>query len=223
MPQARSHTRVKVCCIASVAEAAAAVGAGADALGFVGPMPSGPGRIDDDQIRRIVPTVPPPAATFLLTSETEPSAVVDHVRRATVNTVQLVDRVAEDTYATLRAELPAVRIVQVLHVEDDRVLDDLAEVDVHVDAILLDSGRPNAPVRELGGTGRVHDWDLSRRVVEHSMRPVFLAGGLHAGNVGAAIDAVRPFGVDVCSGVRTDGALDLGKLIAFLGAVRGSE
>ncbi len=87
-------------------------------------------------------------------------------------------------------------------------------------AILLDSGRPNAAVPELGGTGRVHDWMVSRRVVEAVDVPVFLAGGLRAGTVAEAVAAVGPFGVDVCSGVRTNGRLDAGKLEAFVHALQ---
>ena len=89
-----------------------------------------------------------------------------------------------------------------------------------VDAFLLDSGKPGAAIPTLGGTGDVHDWDISAAFVAASPRPVFLAGGLTAANVGAAIARVRPFGVDLCSGVRTDDRLDAAKLAAFVGAVR---
>lgn len=211
--------RVKVCCISTVAEAALAVRFGADALGLVGAMPSGPGPIADDAIREIAATVPPPVATFLLTAETEPAAVVAHGRRTNTSTLQLVDDVPVETYAAIRSELPSVRIVQVLHVEGDASIADAERVSPHVDAILLDSGRPTAAIRELGGTGRVHDWDVSRRVVDAAAVPVFLAGGLTPDNVTAAVAQVRPFGVDVCSGLRTEGHLDEDKLSAFFAAL----
>jgi len=214
-----ARTRIKICCIASLEEAAMAIAAGADALGLVARMPSGPGPIADELIAEIAAAAPPPVATFLLTSETEPEAVVDHVRRCGTNTVQLVDAVPEATYAALRARCPAVRIVQVLHVTGPETLEEARTVAPRVDALLLDSGNPAAAVKELGGTGRVHDWAVSRRIVAEAGRPVFLAGGLRAANVGEAIAAVRPFGVDLCSGVRTDGALDAEKLAAFMDAV----
>lgn len=213
--------RLKVCCIASVEEARLAVDAGASALGLVGAMPSGPGPIDDALIAAIAARVPPPVAAFLLTSETAPDAVVAHVARCRAGVVQLVDAVAPATYEALRRALPAVKIVQVVHVVDEGAVEEACRVAPHVDAVLLDSGRPGLAVKELGGTGRVHDWSVSRRVVEACGRPVFLAGGLRADNVAEAVRAVRPFGLDVCSGVRTDGRLDAAKLRAFVAAVRG--
>jgi phosphoribosylanthranilate isomerase len=207
--------RLKVCCIASPAEAALAIRAGADALGLVGKMPSGPGPIDDALIADIAKTVPPPIATFLLTSETTEDAVVAHIQRCGANTVQLVDRVSPSVHRAIRRDLPAIRIVQVVHVEGPDSVAEAVEAANTADAILLDSGNTRAQIRELGGTGRTHDWSLSRRIVESCAKPVFLAGGLNAGNVAAAIAAVRPFGIDVCSGVRTKGALDEAKLAAF--------
>jgi phosphoribosylanthranilate isomerase len=204
----------------SIEEARTAVAFGASAVGLVGRMPSGPGPIEDALIASIAATVPPGVASFLLTSETEPDEVVSHVRRAGTNTVQLVDRVAPVTYAALRQALPAVKLVQVVHVVNEESVAEAVACAPHVDGILLDSGSFAGAVKELGGTGRVHDWALSRRIVEAVERPVFLAGGLRAENVAEAIRRVRPFGVDLCSGVRTDGKLDRAKLEAFMEAVR---
>ena len=115
--------------------------------------------------------------------------------------------------------MPGVSLVQVVHVTGKRALDEVRAAAPHVDAVLLDSGRPEAAVKELGGTGRAHDWTLSRRIVETAGVPVFLAGGLNAENVGEAIAAVGPFAVDLCSGVRSQGALDEAKLRRFVDAV----
>ena len=217
------RTRLKVCCIASPAEAALAIHLGADAVGLVGEMPSGPGPIDDALIATIARSVPPPVATFLLTCRTRAADIVAHVLATGVNTVQLVDEVDDDTFALLRDRAPHVRIVQVLHVQDKSVLADADRLAPNVDAFLLDSGRPNAAIRELGGTGRTHDWTLSARLVAQSPRPVFLAGGINPANVQDAIRAVRPFGIDLCSGVRTNGALDEGKLRALVSAIRAAD
>lgn len=218
--------RVKVCCISSIAEADAAVAAGADALGLVASMPSGPGVIADDLIATIARNVPPPVATFLLTSRTDGEAIADHAHAACVNTVQIVDAVAPSEYAVVRRRLPALRIVQVVHVVDDDAIGQAIAAAEHADAILLDSGRPNPPPgssepRTLGGTGRVHDWTVSRRIVESVRTPVLLAGGLNPDNVAEAVRLVRPFGVDVCSGVRTAGSLDRAKLAALVRAIKG--
>ena len=212
--------RVKICCIASVEEAALAVRHGAAALGLVGRMPSGPGVIDDQLIAKIAATVPPPVATFLLTSETEPEAIVDHVRRCGTNTVQIVDAVGPAAYRALRRAMPAVKIVQVIHVTGPEAVTEAMDRAPLVDALLLDSGRPRAPVRELGGTGRVHDWSLSRKIVAEVPCPVFLAGGIRPENAAEAYRRVRPFGIDLCTGARRDGRLDperLGGLFAALG------
>ncbi len=217
------RTRIKVCCISSVDEARLAIMAGADALGLVSRMPSGPGTISDRAIATISRTVPPGIDTFLLTSETQPDAVVDHVSRCGTSVVQLVSSVPPETYAALRKSCPNVRIVQVLHVEDECSVAEAKRVSSVVDAILLDSGRPNATVPELGGTGRVHDWSISAQIAEAVSLPVFLAGGLEAGNVALAIARVQPFGVDLCSGVRAGGDLDESLLRGFIASVHSTN
>jgi phosphoribosylanthranilate isomerase len=200
-----------------------AIDCGADALGLVSAMPSGPGVIDDQRIAEIAAVIPPSVASFLLTARTDADAIADQVTHARTSTVQLVDWVGVDVLRQLKTALPRTKIVQVLHVEDDAVLAQADTVAPHVDAILLDSGRPNAAVPELGGTGRVHDWDLSAKVVASSAVPVFLAGGLHAGNVRAAIDTVRPYGIDLCSGVRVDGQLQRNALMNVVRAITPAQ
>lgn len=210
------RTRIKICCIASPEEAELAVSCGADALGLVGAMPSGPGPIEDAMIARVAAAAPPPVATFLLTSETKADAIADHVRRTGPTAVQVVNHIDPGEAARLAELLPVTRRVQVIHVEDAAALDLIEAYAPHVHAFLLDSGRPSLAVPELGGTGRVHDWEVSAEFVRRSSRPVFLAGGLNAGNVGEAIRSVRPYGLDLCSALRTNGALDTAKLRRFI-------
>ncbi len=214
------RTRVKICCITSPAEARAVVMAGADALGVVGAMPSGPGPVDDDTARAVVAEAPPGVSAFLLTSEVRAEALIDHVLRIGAPVVQIVRHIDPAAHAVLRAAAPWVKIVQVVHVEDETSLELARGYAIAADALLLDSGRPEAEVAELGGTGRRHDWSLSRRIVSLVDKPVFLAGGLSEGNVGEAIEVVRPYGVDLCSGVRTMGKLDIRKLSGFFAAVK---
>jgi phosphoribosylanthranilate isomerase len=210
---------IKVCCIASVEEARTAIAHGASALGLVGRMPSGPGPIEDQLIKEIAAAVPPPIATFLLTSETMADDIILHHKKTHTNTIQLVDALSERKYDLLRKELPSIKIVQVIHVVDEASVDEAIEIADHVDALLLDSGNPKLSVKELGGTGRTHNWKLSRSIVERSKVPVFLAGGLNAANVRQAMEEVQPFGLDLCSGVRSNGKLDPEKLEAFFMAV----
>lgn len=214
-------TRLKICCINSEEEARLAIEYGASAIGLVAKMPSGPGPISDELIRQIAKTVPPPVATFLLTSETMVNEIIEHHKRTNTNTIQIVDSLSSGSYADLKAALHNVKIVQVIHVIDESSVEEALEISGMVDAILLDSGNPKLIVKELGGTGRVHNWNLSRMIRENSKCPVFLAGGLNPDNVRQAIEEVQPFAVDVCSGVRTDGHLDRKKLELFIRNVTG--
>ncbi len=211
--------RVKICCIASIAEARMAIRAGAAALGLVSTMPSGPGVIPWERIEEIAAVVPPPIATFLLTCSQDAAEIAEQQRRCRTNTIQICDHLVTGTYDELRRATPGIKIVQVIHVTGDESVDEAIEVARHVDAILLDSGNQKLAVKELGGTGRTHDWRLSRRIRESVRVPVFLAGGLTPDNVRDAIESVAPFGLDLCSGVRTNGELDEVKLRAFFQAL----
>ncbi len=216
-----AQPRVKICCIASAHEARLAIGAGAAAVGLVSAMPSGPGPISEPLIAEIAATVPPGVATFLLTAHQAVRDIIDQQRRLRTSTIQIVDDLTDGEYAELRDALPGVKLVQVIHVGGEASIAAAESVAPHVDAILLDSGNQRLAVKELGGTGRRHDWAISRRIREAVNVPIYLAGGLRADNVREAICAVGPWGVDVCSGVRTDGRLDAEKLAAFFAAVRG--
>jgi phosphoribosylanthranilate isomerase len=216
------HPRIKICCIQNVEEAWLAIEHGADAIGLVSAMPSGPGPIPERRIAEIARAVPPGVDAFLLTSRPDAAGLVEQVRALGVRTVQLVDRVESGVYEALQAAVPHVRRVQVVHVGGKDAVPQAVAAAGYVQAILLDSGDPSLPVKELGGTGRTHDWAVSRLIREAIPVPLWLAGGLHAGNVAEAIATVGPFGVDVCSGVRTDGRLDRVKLARFVTAVRAA-
>lgn len=196
-----------------------AVAQGASALGLVSAMPSGPGVLAEETIAQIAVTVPPPIATFLLTCEHSAEAIIAQQRRCRTNTIQLVDSVAAEVYPRLRAELPGIALVQVVHVTGPEAVEYAVAVAGHVDVLLLDSGNPALPVKQLGGTGRTHNWKLSRRIRDVVRIPVFLAGGLSASNVAEAIAAVQPFGLDLCSSIRTNDKLDPAKLRAFFHAL----
>jgi phosphoribosylanthranilate isomerase len=215
-------TRIKICCISSIEEAKLAAQYGVNAIGLVGPMPSGPGPIEIPLIREIAAMVPPGISTFLLTSETSSAGIITIYTKTHTQVLQLVDAVDNpEVYMTLKLELPHVRIVQVIHVTGPESIDEAMSVSPYVDALLLDSGNPKLAVKELGGTGRLHDWSVSRAIVELCEKPVFLAGGLNPGNVREAIEKVRPYGVDICSGLRIGGKLDEELLRRFILEVRG--
>ncbi len=213
-----ARTRMKICCISTSAEAAVAVACGADAVGLVAHMPSGPGVIEDDLILNIARHVPPPVSTWLLTSRTTARDIVEHALTCGTNTLQIVSPIDPGEYQELRLDLPAsTRIVQVVHVEDEYSFEIAQEYGRVADAVLLDSGRPSK--NELGGTGRTHNWELSAHIVSKLDVPVFLAGGLTPQNIIEAVQTVKPYGVDVCNGVRVDGRLNQTRLKEFSAAL----
>lgn len=188
---------------------------GASALGLVSEMPSGPGVIDDDSIAEIASMIPPPIATFLLTSKQNADDIVIQHTKTRTNTLQLVDHLPQSELIKLKEKLPEIKLVQVIHVLDEQSIEEAASVQNYVDALLLDSGNPKLKVKELGGTGRIHNWEISRKIVNAVKIPVFLAGGLNPKNVREAMETVQPYGLDICSGVRINGNLDEMKLNLF--------
>ncbi|MBS4027376.1 MAG: phosphoribosylanthranilate isomerase [Ignavibacteriales bacterium] len=212
-------TKIKICCIQNVDEAKLAITFGASALGLVSKMPSGPGVISEEKILEIAKSTPPTIATFLLTSLTNAEEIISQHNRCRTNTIQFVDAIPFGEYKKIRDALPGISLVQVIHVRDETAIDEAKEVQHYIDAILLDSGNPNLHVKELGGTGRTHNWNISRKLRTSVNVPIFLAGGLSPENIREAIETVLPFGVDICSGVRTNGILDEVKLEKFVAAV----
>lgn len=212
---ATNRPRVKICCISNPDEARIAIEHGAAALGLVSAMPSGPGVISEEQIAEIAATIPPSVGTFLLAALQDAESIIAQQRRCRTNTIQIVDRLIRGSYEDLRRALPGISLVQVVHVTGEESIEEAVAVAAQVDAVLLDSGNPKLATKELGGTGRTHDWKLSRRIRERIHVPLFLAGGLKPENVREAVQTVGPFGIDICSGVRTGGKLDEEKLRAL--------
>jgi phosphoribosylanthranilate isomerase len=196
---------------------------GAAAVGLVSAMPSGPGVIPEEQIADIAARVPPPVATFLLTSRQDVKDIIEQQRRCRTNTIQIVDRLTHGSYDDLRSALPGISIVQVVHVVGEESVEEAVLAAQHVDAILLDSGNPSLATKELGGTGRRHNWALSRQIREQIAIPLFLAGGLKPENVRQAVDEVGPFALDICTGVRSEGKLDAQKLRALFANLKAGD
>ena len=205
---------LKVCCISSVAEAHLALEKGADFLGLVGPMPSGPGILSLEEIKAIVGAIPGDAKTILLTSETEAEHIAASVKDLGVKAVQIVRELSVSVLSQVRSLLPDIIIFSVVHVIDESSIHTAKSYEGIADYILLDSGKPSKGI--LGGTGAVHNWDYSKQIVKELNIPVFLAGGLNPNNVRNAVDQVNPGGVDLCSGLRTNDKLDAEKLNAFV-------
>ena len=214
-----SDIRVKICCIQSLKEAKLAIKYGASAIGLVSEMPSGPGVISEDLIEQIAEQLPRKIKTFLLTSKLNAEEITLQLHKCKTNTVQIVDSVEVSVYKKLKEELSEISIVQVIHVSGEESISEAIKIEKYVDALLLDSGNQNLSVKELGGTGRTHNWEISRHIVEQIKIPVYLAGGLNAENVKEAVQFVKPYGIDLCNGVRTNNKLDEDKLEKFFNAL----
>ena len=216
-------TRVKICCISSIEEAKLAVVYGASALGLVSKMPSGPGVISEDLIEEIALSVPPGISTFLLTSLQEIDGIIEQHRKCKTSAIQICDHLVNGSHKELKKALPGIKIVQVVHVTGEESIQESMEISQNVDALLLDSGNQKLTIKELGGTGRTHDWTISKIIRESIHVPIYLAGGLNPLNVSDAIGVVKPFGLDLCSGVRTNNKLDETKLKLFFQKVRVAD
>lgn len=214
-----SVAKVKICCISNIEEAQLAIKYGASSIGLVGHMPSGPGIIKDEKIKEIVNAIPSTTNTILLTSETSAQGIINHHNKVQTSSIQIVDKIAIDQYKLLREKLGGIKLIQVVHVLNEDSILEAIDVSRYVDFILLDSGNPHLNVKQLGGTGQTHNWAISREIVKRINNPVYLAGGLNNENVRTAIDEVQAFGVDVCTGVRTNGKLDEQKLNLFFNAI----
>ena len=207
--------KVKICCIQSIDEAELAIKYGASAIGLVSEMPSGPGVISEDLIEKISAVVPSTIDSFLLTSKLDADSIIEQHRKCKTTTLQIVDKVSQDVYKQLREKLPGIFLVQVIHVLDNESISEAINVSSFVDMILLDSGNQKLAVKELGGTNRTHDWNISRKIRNAVSVPVYLAGGINANNVLDAAKEVEPFGIDLCSGVRENGKLNEERLEEF--------
>jgi phosphoribosylanthranilate isomerase len=204
--------KTKVCCISDAAEARMAAQEGADWLGLVGPMPSGPGVLSLEQAREIATSCHFSARPILLTSAQRADDILAEAAFVGVDAVQIVRHISCDEATQLKAS--ALHYVQVIHVGGPEALALIGAYAPYCDAFLLDSGSPSREA--FGGTGQTHDWSVSAEFVRRADKPVFLAGGLNPDNAREAICEVRPYGVDICSGVRRHHKLDPELLCAFM-------
>ncbi len=215
--------RIKICCISSLAEAKMAIKMGASALGLVSEMPSGPGMISMETIKLITAFVPPPIATFLLTSKQSVNDIIKQHEYCKTNTIQICDDLIIGIHKDLKEALPGISIVQVIHVTGEESIAEALAIQNDVDAILLDSGNQSKQIKELGGTGKTHNWEVSCKIREMLDIPIYLAGGIKPNNIAQAINQVHPFGIDLCSGVRTNGKLDEIKLQQLFSNIKRSK
>jgi len=208
--------RVQIAGVSSLEEALATADAGADALGFTVRLPHGVhDGLTEAKARGIVAALPPFVASVAITYVATPREAVELCRYLGVSTLQLHGSFPTHELPLIRAGLPHLKLIRAVHVTGPEAVAQARSLARHVDALILDTVDPTTG--RHGATGKTHDWSISRRIVEEVSAPVILAGGLTADNVAAAVAAVRPWGVDVHTGVEDpDGRRNLEKVRAFV-------
>ena len=179
--------RVKICGMTNLDDAHQASACGADALGFVF-YPESPRYIEPEQARRIIADLPPLITTVGLFVNEPPARIRETVAFCGLDTVQLHGEEEPD-----QCSYPPCRVIKALRLKDD--LDDGLIASYRVAALLLDAYVPG----QFGGTGQCCDWTRAAQLA--SRHRLILAGGLTPDNVTEAVRQVRPYGVDVSSGV----------------------
>ncbi|MFB6126826.1 MAG: phosphoribosylanthranilate isomerase [Halolamina sp.] len=189
--------RVKVCGLTRSCDLDAAVAAGADAVGFISGVSVDTDReLDLDAAAALVAATPPFVTSVLVTMPDDPEEAAARVERVEPDAVQLHGEWSPAAVETLRGRVAAAVVVAVDYENVARARD----LDPIVDALLVDSTADDG----AGGTGETHDWETTRNLARDLDSPLVLAGGLTPDNVADAVETVRPFGVDVASGVERE-------------------
>jgi phosphoribosylanthranilate isomerase len=209
--------KVKICGVRTVEDAMKCVACGADAVGVL--LADSPRRITILQAADIVKCMPPFVTPVIVMM---PSAAEEAIEAAGVigpGAIQLQGDEPPEMLLEIKKALPHIKLIKAVHVGSGGEMDKARSYEGTADAILLDTMSPGR-----GGSGRTHDWTLSGEIVADIRSPVVLAGGLSPSNVAEAIKRVRPFAVDVASGVEGNGRVKDIKLIEqFIGNARGAQ
>ncbi|MBX3023415.1 phosphoribosylanthranilate isomerase [bacterium] len=214
--------RVQIAGVSSLEEAIAAADAGGDALGFTLRLPTGVhDELTEPKARGIIAALPPFVATVAITYVETPRQAVELCRYLGVTTLQLHGAFPTHEIPVLRVGLPHLKIIRAVHVTGPEARAQARALARQVDALILDTYDP--ATGRHGATGKTHDWRISRDIVAEVPVPVILAGGLTPDNVADAIAAVRPWGVDVHTGVENpDGSRNLDRIRAFVRAAKSA-
>ncbi len=213
---------VKICGIRRHEDALIAAELGADAIGLlVGQRHNSPDFISAAVARDISRALPPSVEAVLVTHIEEIDELERLLEQSGITTVQLHSEIAPNSVERLRGRLPYVKIFKSVSIISADSVAYPEAFEKLVDGFVLDS--INVATGQLGGTGKTHDWSVSRQIVMRYLEiPIILAGGLNSENVRSAIEYVHPFGVDVNSGTKApDGFKDARKMEEFIVQAKG--
>jgi phosphoribosylanthranilate isomerase len=206
-----TRTRIKICGITNAEDAAAAVAAGADAIGVI--FAPSPRQVTVAQAAAALAVVPPPVARIGVFVDASPQAVAEAVSACGLTAVQFSGSESPEDCDTAR-----IPVIKTVAIGTDFGLDGVEPFRDHAAALLLDTYHAD----KAGGTSQTFDWRSLGAVP--GWAPFFVAGGLTPDNVGTCIAVLRPFAVDVSSGVeRSPGSKDHSKLSALCAAVRAAD
>ncbi len=186
-------------------DAKKAVAFGADALGFkVGIKHKTEDEVSPYQAKEIVSLLPPFVSSVMVTHLSDSASIISLLKLIeSIATIQFHDKIDVSEIEKVRERFPSVKLITTIHVDRGfGPLKKLHQYDEVVDAIIV--GSVNLREDRIGGTGMTHDWSITRRIVNESLLPIILAGGLTPENVQDAIITVRPYAIDVNSGVKVD-------------------
>lgn len=216
--------RVKICGMKTAGDIELAVSCGADAVGFITEVPvNTPRKLDSKTAAELVKQVPLFVDSVLVIMPADAREALELIEKTKPDVVQLHNALSAEETEIIRNNTSR-KIIRTftIPVESRKMPSDMMsqintmfESDL-IDGILLDSGKAGVS----GGTGLVHDWSISKEVVENTEAPVILAGGLKPENVKNAVTQVRPFAVDTASGVETNGKKDPAKVCRFIEEAR---
>ncbi|AKB32299.1 Phosphoribosylanthranilate isomerase [Methanosarcina siciliae HI350] len=230
--KARPKTRVKICGIRGQEDIELAALYGADAVGFITEVPvESPRKLDSDAAAALISKVPKCLDSVMVIMPETSACALELIEKVKPNIVQVHSGLPLSELEAVRekTDIPIIKTLSVpagqeaskLHNIVTRLLEEVRALEGSgaVDSVLLDSGIAG----KTGGTGCVHDWDLSRRIAEETELPLILAGGLKPENVQEAVRAVSPYAVDTASGVEDRGKKDAAKIRKFIEEVRCTD
>ena len=221
--------KAKICGTTSVADARLAADHGADFFGVVVEVGFSPRSLSIDEALPLFRSPPVPGVALVF--EMAPDRVRLVMEKLKPYAVQFLGRTDPSLLRELKQERPSVRLWQSIHLPesgapvavDDFVREFREYVEAGADALLFDTAVVSDGKMKFGGTGTTSDWDVVKELMKKvkSPVPVWLAGGIDPGNVGAALDAVDPYGIDLCSGVEASpGKKDPEKVRALMETIR---
>lgn len=208
--------RVKICGIKNVEDALKSVEYGADAIGvLVGQEHNSKDFISIKTAKKIIESLPPLVSSVLVTHINNSEEISHMIKTIGVTTVQLHSDIDIQGIEKIKFNCPNVKIIKLVHVIDEKSMQQVDFFANSSDAILLDT--INNVTDQVGGTGKTHNWEIDRKIVEHTNAKIIIAGGLNPNNIKEAIHKIKPYGVDVNTGVQNkNGLKDYEKLKEFI-------